>query len=166
MAWLEYVRGTTNMESDFAPPVAMRRNTSRPCRVERADSFWPVRKLLKPRGPPLAQKVYEISKSSNLPKDFWISREISRFHERFQDFTIIEISGFHERFRDSRRDFKISRDFRDFTKDFGISREISRLHERFRDCCEDFVNFHPEYKLRFQAWTFTRDFKLSQRLIS
>ena len=79
---------------------------------------------LEPRGPPLVQKVYEISKSSNLPKDFWISREISRFHERFQDFTrdfrisrkisgfqedFTGFQGFHERFRDFKRDFKTSR---------------------------------------------------------
>ena len=61
----------------------------------------------KPEGSAMRHSVYEISKSSNLPKDFWISREISRFHDRFKDFT---------------------RGFQDFTKDFGIPGEISRSH--------------------------------------
>ena len=80
----------------------------------------------KSRGPPLVQKVYEISKSSNLPKDFWISREISRFHERFQDFT---------------RDFRISRKISgipgEISRFHGISRKISGFQERFQDFTKD-----------------------------
>ena len=80
-------------------------------------------------------------------RDFKISRKISRFH--YRDFRISrKISGFQDRFQD-------------FTGFHEISREISRLHERFRDCCEDFVNFHPEYlsvdfHKRFQAFTTVR----------
>ena len=59
-----------------------------------------------------------------------ISRKISRFQERFQDFKkdfgiSRKISGFQERFRD-------------FEEDFGISRKISGFQERFRDFEEDF----------------------------
>ena len=72
---------------------------------------WRGAKLLlrgfEPRGPPPAAQAYEIS---NLAKDFKISREISRFHERFPDFRRDfqisgEISRFPEGFLDFRRDF-------------------------------------------------------------
>ena len=59
------------------------------------------------RGPPPVAQAYEIS---NLAKDFQISREISRFQERFPDFLRDfqisgEISRFPEGFLDFRRDF-------------------------------------------------------------
>ena len=60
-----------------------------------------------PRGPPLV-RAYEIS---NLAKDYWISRKISGFPERFLDFLR----------------------FLDFWRDFWISGEISGYSERFLD---------------------------------
>ena len=80
--------------------------------------------IKEPRGPPLTAQAYEISKSSNLAKDFRISNEISRFPARFQDFR----KDFQD-FQDFQRDFQdfqdFQRDFQDIQVDFQISCEIS-----------------------------------------
>ena len=69
----------------------------------------------------ITEKIpYEISKSWDFAKDFRISGKISRFQERFQDFT--EISRFHLRFQDFTSDFRISRKI---MQDFQISMKIS-----------------------------------------
>ena len=62
--------------------------------------------------------------------------KISRFHQRFQDFT--KISRFHQRFHE----------------DFKISPKISRFQQRFQDFSEDF-----KISPRFQD--FKGDFKIS-----
>ena len=74
---------------------------------------------VKPRGPPLPKRAYEIS---NLPKDFKISAKISdfsRFSKRFQDFS--EDFRFQRRFQDFTEDFRFREDF---CRDFKISRDF------------------------------------------
>ena len=57
---------------------------------------WVVSVIVVSEGSAASVRARGISKSSNLVKDIRISKEISRFRERFQDFR-----GFPERFQDS-----------------------------------------------------------------
>ena len=83
--------------------------------------------VCKSRGPPLADRAYEISKSFKLAKDFEISPEISRFHQRFQDFT----KDFRD-FRISPKISGISRRFRRF-QDFTKLKDFSGFQGSLRD---------------------------------
>ena len=102
---------------------------------------------LKPRGPPLPKRAYEIS---NLPKDFKISAKISdfsrfskrfRFQRRFQDFS--------EDFR-FREDFKISAKISDFAR---ISAEISRFHVISGEISRFQQRFHGSQRTAYSQGT-------------
>ena len=75
-----------------------------------------------PRGPTLADRAYEISKSFKLAKDFEISPRFQDFAKDFRDFRISpKISGFRQRFQGFRKDFR----------DFKISRKTSQNFKCF-----------------------------------
>ena len=95
--------------------------------------------LAESRGPPLLQKAYEISKSSNLPKDFKISGKISDFRKDFERF---QISG---------KISKISGISVEISGISGISAGFQGFQQRFKDFndrFEDFMPFLESYYIR------------------